>query len=153
MKLNEYDDRDTLTREEQKEEAVKQMKALGLKQETIQQFISCGTVYKSVHGKLLPLTPSEEGAIQRWEKKTDALVYHIIFNTMTSEGLTYCFLNMLYVEPHKEGYEAELAIISEYAGEGAVMVFAYCINLDIPELSEYGLITVVNEKGILDRIG
>ena len=64
-----------------------------------------------------------------------------------------CFLNMLYVAPHKEGYEAELAIISEYAGEGAVMVFDYCINLDIPELSEYGLITVVNEKGILDRIG
>ena len=84
-----------------------------------------------------------EQAVKKFEiEHQDSLVYHVI-ETITLSGK---FLSLLYVSNEKEDWESE-----RLQGDNAIM--AYVLNLDNPQLSEFGYITVegFGESGALVR--
>ena len=86
---------------------------------------------------------SYEQAVKKFEMEhPDYLVYHVI-ETITLSGK---FLSLLYVSSEKEDWESE-----RLQSDNAIMV--YVLNLDNPELSEFGYITVegFGESGALVR--
>ena len=84
-----------------------------------------------------------EQAAKKFEMEhPESLVYHVI-ETITLSGK---FLSLLYVSNEKEDWESE-----RLQSDNAIMV--YVLNLDNPELSEFGYITVegFGESGALVR--
>lgn len=82
-------------------------------------------------------------AVKKFEiEHQDYLVYHVI-ETITLSGK---FLSLLYVSNEKKDWESE-----RLQSDNAIM--AYVLNLDNPELSEFGYITVdrFGESGALVR--
>ena len=84
----------------------------------------------------------EQAAKKLEMEHPDYLVYHVI-ETITLSGK---FLSLLYVSNEKEDWECE-----RLQSDNAIM--AYVLNLDNPELSEFGYITVegFGESGALVR--
>lgn len=134
---------------EQKAYALSQMNLLKLKPEIANQFATHGTLFKSVNGKLIPLTDEESAMITDWEKRTDCLAYHVIYSEMYS--CTLC--NILYVSPFEGDCKADLRMIEEYKDGLSTYVFAYCINHDFPAGSEFGPIQILMSNEALQRIG
>lgn len=84
-----------------------------------------------------------EQAVKKFKiEHQDSLVYHVI-ETITLSGK---FLSLLYVSNEKKDWESE-----RLQSDNAIM--AYVLNLDNPELSEFGYITVdrFGESGALVR--
>ncbi len=71
------------------------------------------------------------------------MAYHAIYNGAAVGAL----LSILFVSSDEEEWELDKRDME------AGYPMAYVFNLDIPEFSEYGSISVKNVDGILERIG
>lgn len=113
-----------------KKEAIKRMKALGIIDDTIQQFEKADLVSYSLRGGNYWLDNSFKQLVAEFEEKHDYLVYYAILS-YTAIGK---MLSLFYVSNREEEWSGDWNELNE----GFQM--SYVFNLDIPEYSEFGLI-------------
>lgn len=113
-----------------KKEAIKRMKALGIIDDTIQQFEQADLVSYSLRGGNYWLDNSFKQLAAEFEEKHDYLVYYAILS-YTAIGK---MLSLFYVSNREEEWSGDWKELNE----GFQM--SYVFNLDIPEYSEFGLI-------------
>lgn len=113
-----------------KKEAIKRMKALGIIDDTIQQFEQADLVSYSLRGGNYWLDNSFEQLVAEFEEKHDYLVYYAILS-YTAIGK---MLSLFYVSNREEEWSGDWKELNE----GFQM--SYVFNLNIPEYSEFGLI-------------
>lgn len=139
-----------VSREIKKVEAINRMKELGLFAPCIKAFKDRDEVQLSEPtGGLYEFSSDKEftAKVQEFEKKNNALVYHVIHTPMRLDGEVMDMYNFLYVSDYQEEWEVDNADIKE--GE----VFAYVWNKTIDYFSEFGSIAVKGMFGGLVRIG
>ena len=132
-------------KEKMKQEAVERMEMLGISPTAIKIFEEDGEVGLSVSPAfpICEITPEYKKLIDKWEEKTGSMAYHAIYNGADVGAL----LSILFVSSDEEEWELDKRDME------AGCPMAYVFNLDIPEFSEYGSISVKNVDGILERIG
>lgn len=116
----------------QKAEALARMKKLNLHPNAIKEFAEEGKLNLSRRGILFWLDEDEQKMVKKFEEKTGNLVYHVILNQMEF-GLCY---SLLYVSPREEEWESDRKDLNEK------YPFAFVVNADVPEFSEYGTIGI-----------
>lgn len=126
-----------------KEEAIKRMKALGIFNQTIQQFkkedlVSCS---EPPMGANYWIDKEQEKLVKDFEEEYNALVYFVV-RSYTVFGKLDSFL---YVSDYQEEWEMDNADIED----GYVM--SYVHNYDAPECSEFGSIGIQERFGGLVR--
>lgn len=131
-----------MTREEQKAEAIKRMKLLKLHSNVIKEFQEEGKLNMSEGGGFLYwLDEDQQARVCQFEKKYDALVYHVIHSFMNGdEHLAY-----LFVSSDPEEWKCDRDDISS----GYPLV--YVDNLSCEWCSEFGSIGVAPSIGGLLR--
>ncbi len=139
-----------VSREIKKVEAINRMKELGLFAPCIKAFKDRDEVQLSEPtGGLYEFSIDKEltAKVQEFEKKNNALVYHVIHTPMRLDGEAMDMYNFLYVSDYQEEWEVDNADIKEG------YVFAYVWNKTIDYFSEFGSIAVKGMFGGLVRIG
>lgn len=139
-----------VSREIKKAEAINRMKELGLFAPCIKVFKSRDEVQLSEQtGGLYEFSADREltAKVQEFERKNNALVYHVIHTPMRLDGEAMDMYNFLYVSDYQEEWEVDNADIKEG------YVFAYVWNKTIDYFSEFGSIAVKGMFGGLVRIG
>ena len=139
-----------VSREIKKAEAINRMKELGLFAPCIKVFKSRDEVQLSEQtGGLYEFSADREltAKVQEFERKNNALVYHVIHTPMRLDGEALDMYNFLYVSDYQEEWEVDNADIKEG------YVFAYVWNKTIDYFSEFGSIAVKGMFGGLVRIG
>lgn len=126
----------------QKSEAVERMKILKLLPACIDDFVRHGKVRMSMHGILFDLNNEYQKMIDEWEKATENLAYHVIFNDF---NFGKC-LSILYVSKDTDEWSEDRECLSDS------YPLVYVINLDCSWCSEYGYIETVKCSGGLIRI-
>ncbi len=123
-----------ISREEKKIEAIERMKKLGVFPETIKQFDREGLVSISEPpvGAFFWIEGDELEEMKRWEQDHNALVY-VIIRSYTSIGKMDSYL---YVSDHKDEWQQDRAMLNSNE------TFAYVINHDMPDCSEFGSIGI-----------
>ena len=92
-------------REQQKQEAIKRMKKLGIMEQPIKEFEEQGKVNLSEGpGLLYWLNDEEQEMVRKFEEDSNGLVYHVI-KTQMNFGLMYSFL---YVSEHIEEWQMDM---------------------------------------------
>lgn len=130
-------------KKEQKEEALKRMKLLGLHENAINEFDEENKLNLSeTMGALYWLNDKEKQIIKEFEEENGGLVYHIIHN-FTEFGELY---SIFYVSKHQEEWEMDI----EYIKENLSVV--YVKNVDDMFCSEFGTIGFKTLNGGLVRI-
>ena len=115
------------------EEALERMKVLKLHPNVIREFKNERKLnLTEPWGALYWLNEEQDKMVKEFEKKTCAIVYHVI-RSNTTIGEMY---SLLYISKHEEEWEMDREDLS--AGQ----VFAYVINKTIPDFSEYGTIGI-----------
>lgn len=138
-----------VSREIKKVEAINRMKELGLFAPCIKAFKDRDEVQLSEPtGGLYKFSIDKEltTKMQEFEKKNNALVYHVIHTPMRLDGEVMDMYNFLYVSDYQEEWEVDNADIKEG------YVFAYVWNKTIDYFSEFGSITVKGMFGGLVRV-
>ena len=131
-------------KEKMKQEAIERMKMLEISPKTIEVFEETGEIGLSVAPfSICGITPEYEKLISEWEEETGCVAYHAIYNGASVGAL----LTILFVSDDEEEWELDRRDME------AGYPMAYVFNLDIPEFSEYGAISVENIDGVLKRIG
>lgn len=131
-------------KEKMKQEAVERMKMLDISPKAIEVFEETGEIGLSIAPlSICGIIPEYKKLINEWEEETGCMVYHAIYNGATIGAL----LTILFVSDDEE----EWALDREDIKSGYPM--AYVFNLDIPEFSEFGAISVESVNGVLRRIG
>ena len=116
----------------QVEEAVKRMKMLHILPRAIQEFKS-GVINRSEEmGLLYWLDDEEKEMVKKFEEEWEGVVYHVI-KTLSNIGLMY---SLLYVYKYAKQWEMDQGDI-----QGG-FVFAYVVNKDMPDCSEFGTIGI-----------
>lgn len=129
-------------REQQKAEAIKRMRMLSLHPNVINEFITDNTLHKSEdYGVVYWLDDKEKQIVNEFEKKHNAVVYHII-KSYTEFGV---LLNMFYVSQYIEEWEYDIGNIPENRQ------LCYVKNLDVESFSEFGYICLKKSIGGLIR--
>lgn len=139
-----------VSREIKKVEAINRMKELGLFAPCIKAFKNRDEVQLSeLTGGLYEFSSNKEltAKVQEFERKNNALVYHVIHTPMRLDGEAMDMYNFLYVSDYQEEWEVDNADIKEG------YVFAYVWNKTIDYFSEFGSIAVKGMFGGLVRIG
>lgn len=139
-----------VSREIKKVEAINRMKELGLFAPCIKAFKSRDEVqFSEQTGGLYEFSADREltAKVQEFERKNNALVYHVIHTPMRLDGEAMDMYNFLYVSDYQEEWEVDNADIKEG------YVFAYVWNKTIDYFSEFGSIAVKGMFGGLVRIG
>lgn len=138
-----------VSREIKKVEAINRMKELGLFAPCIKAFEDRDEVQLSEPtGGLYEFSIDKEltAKVQEFEKKNNALVYHVIHTPMRLDSEVMDMYNFLYVSDYQEEYEVDNADIKEG------YVFAYVWNKTIDYFSEFGSIAVKGMFGGLVRV-
>lgn len=131
-----------MNKELQIQEAIKRMKLLKLHENPIKDFEKDGTINKSEHGGILYwLDDKENELVKAFEEKHNSVVYHVI-HTYTDLGE---MLALLYVSDSEEEWEYDIDDLK------AGYPFAYVMNLDDDDCSEFGSIGVKPQFGGLVR--
>ena len=138
-----------MSKEKQKQEALKRMKMLKLMPEVIKDFEKNNRVYYSerqnaMFNAVLYWLDNEDKFVElvkEFEKKHNALVYHC---QLTHLEFGDC-LSLLYVSAQEEEWEQD----RQYLNEGFPIV--YVANLDYEEYSEFGSIGVKPSMGGIAR--
>lgn len=133
----------TITREMQKAEAIKRMKALKVIPEAIRQFEQDDLVNCSEGGALYWLDDEQKKMVAEFEEEYNALVYMVIHN-QTEFGELY---NMLYVSQHEDEWQYD----NEDLKDG--YAYAYVKNVTYEDFSEIGGIAIDNRFGGIVRVG
>lgn len=134
------------TKEQRKQEAIKNLKRLGVCDGFIEAFeehdYAC--MYENHFGYWAFQYPELQAKIKAFEEKHNATVYAV-----THEHLVFgeCY-DFLFVSNHPEEWEYDF---EEYEGDYAV--FAYVWNKDDDTCSEFGTIVVRSRIGGLKRVG
>lgn len=142
------------TKVEIKEEAINRIKALIEKcnlNQKVMKYFNEGKVYYSYltaggfMGSIDTISYDKdyEKAVKDFEDKhPDCIVYHAI-ESITTQGK---LLSLLYVSSDKEDWESEIL-------ESNSSIMSYVLNIDNPDLSEFGYITIDSfmESGALVR--
>lgn len=139
-----------VSREIKKVEAINRMKELRLFAPCIKAFKNRDEVQLSeLTGGLYKFSSNKEltAKVQEFERKNNALVYHVIHTPMRLDGEAMDMYNFLYVSDYQEEWEVDNADIKEG------YVFAYVWNKTIDYFSEFGSIAVKGMFGGLVRIG
>lgn len=139
-----------VSREIKKVEAINRMKELRLFAPCIKAFKNRDEVQLSeLTGGLYEFSSNKEltAKVHEFERKNNALVYHVIHTPMRLDGEVMDMYNFLYVSDYQEEWEVDNADIKE--GH----VFAYVWNKTIDYFSEFGSIAVKGMFGGLVRIG
>ena len=119
-------------RNKQVEEAVNRMKMLHILPRAIQEFKS-GVINRSEEmGLLYWLDDEEKEMVKKFEEEREGVVYHVI-KTLSNTGLMY---SLLYVSKYAKQWEMDQGDI-----QGG-FVFAYVVNKDMPDCSEFGTIGI-----------
>lgn len=137
-----------MERQKQIDEAVKRMHKFGLMPKIVTEFENEGIVQysepSSLGGILFWVSNEPEWVkiIQDFEKKYQAVVYHVIHNhTFYGEILSF-----LYVSSEEDEWELDNEDLSE------MRPLVYVKNLNYPEFSEFGSIRVMEKAGGLLRV-
>ena len=133
-----------LSKKEMKKEAIKRMKILQLHQNVLDDFMNENKLNKSDSplGSLYWLDEEEIKIVKDFEKRHNALVYHVI-HTFSNLGETY---ELLFVTTEKEEWENEKRDLKNgYA-------FAQVIVIDYDPNSEMGYIGVESKNGGIVRV-
>ena len=129
--------------EETRAEAVKRLEALKVHKNVLNEFKGEEKLNKSEHmGILYWLDDEEQAMVNEFEKKHEAVVYHVI-HQFTNIGDLY---NLLYVKQDNSEWELD----REDLEEGQAL--AYVINKKMPDCSEFGRIGVKLSIGGVIRI-
>lgn len=134
-----------ITRETKKIEALKRLEAMHIIPNAIHQFVNDNTVMVSENpfGFLYWLNDEQKKLVADFESEYNALVY--LTNLCNTEFGQ--LLSLFYVSNYKEEWEMDNADLAD----GYALV--YCINLDAPDLSEFGSIAFKSINGGIKRIG
>lgn len=120
-----------MDREKQMTEAKARIRMLGLLGKPVQEFTRSGKLNRSENaGALYWLDEKEQKMVDDFEKKHDAVVYHVILSH-TGIGDMY---SMLYVSKDEDEWQEDRAELKE--GE----TLAYVVNTSMPDCSEFGSI-------------
>lgn len=132
-------------KEKMKQEAIERMKRLGISSTAISLFEEDGDIALSVNPYRLAygIMPEYKKLIDKWEAESGCMTYHAIY-TVTRVG---ALLSLLFVSSN----EVEWELDRENIDEGYPT--AYVLNLNTPDFSGYGAISVENIDGVLKRIG
>lgn len=139
-----------ISREIKKEEAIKRMEALGLFAPCVKAFKDRDEVQLTEPtGGLYEFSSNEDltAKVQEFEKKHNALVYHVIHTPAMIDGEAMDMYNFLYVSDYQEEWEMDQNDIKE----GYALVYVW--NKTIDYFSEFGSIAVKEKFGGLVRIG
>ena len=139
-----------VSREIKKVEAINRMKELGLFAPCIKAFKSRDEVQLSEQtGGLYEFSVDREltAKVQEFERKNNALVYHVIHTLMRLDGEVMDMYSFLYVSDYQEEWEMDQNDIKE----GYALVYVW--NKTIDYFSEFGSIAVKEKFGGLVRIG
>lgn len=139
-----------VSREIKKVEAINRMKELGLFAPCIKAFKSRDEVQLSEQtGGLYEFSADREltAKVQEFERKNNALVYHVIHTLMRLDGEVMDMYSFLYVSDYQEEWEMDQNDIKE----GYALVYVW--NKTIDYFSEFGSIAVKEKFGGLVRIG
>ncbi len=134
-----------ITRETKKIEAIKRLRAIGIIEDAIEQFIEDDVVMSSEnpYGFLYWLNDEQKELVKEFEEEYNALVYLASYcNTEFGQ-----LLALFYVSD----YEEEWSMDNEDIADGYAMT--YCINLDCPDFNEFGSIAFAPVNGGVKRIG
>lgn len=131
----------TPSKKEQIKECLVRLKLSGLCNEVIADFQQ-GQLYKTEQlGILYYVNDKEKTVVKEFEKKNNAVVYHILHsNTEFGE-----LLALLYVSRYKEEWELDRKDLEDN------IALSYVYNVDCPEFSEFGSIGFVQRFGGLVR--
>lgn len=141
MKENEV----TVTREQQKSEAILRMEIMGIIPQAIEQFKEGKINCSENIGILYWINDSVKEMVAEFEKKYDCLVYHVIYGCYNFAGEKQFHYSFLYVSPDKEEWAAERRNILQRNP------IAYVIN-ETWNIREFGCISIVENFGGLIRI-
>lgn len=154
--LSEADDEEfepIATKEQQKSEAVKRLKKLGILDQVVAEFENDGVIEYSEPTNIgghkvgalfwLHNNPEWLEMVKEFETKYNSMAYHVI-HSYTEFGE---MLSILHVSSYPEEWEID----NEDIDDGYAM--AYVINLTYPEFSEFGTITIAKASGGLVRVG
>lgn len=141
-----------MTRQKQKQEALKRMKLLKLHSNVINEFKQEDVVYYSERlnaifdGILYWVSnnPQFVELIKEFETKHNALVYHAHYTNTTFGGC----LTLLYVSQYEEEWEMDKHDLSETE----IHTCAYVIIPDDPDFSEFGYVGLVRKNGGISRV-
>lgn len=139
-----------VSKEIKKAEAINRMKELGLFAPCIKAFKSRDEVQLSEQtGGLYEFSADREltAKVQEFERKNNALVYHVIHTLMRLDGEVMDMYSFLYVSDYQEEWEMDQNDIKE----GYALVYVW--NKTIDYFSEFGSIAVKEKFGGLVRIG
>ena len=123
-----------ISREEKKIEAIERMKRLGVFSETIKQFEQEDLVGISEPpmGVFFWVEDEEFEEMRQFEQRHNALVY-VIIRSYTTIGRMDSYL---YVSDYKDEWQRDRDMLNSNEA------FAYVINRDMPDCSEFGSIGI-----------
>lgn len=129
------------TKAQMKAEAVNRMYVLDVSEETIDAFRKTGEVCLSLNGKLYPASGEQKDRIQKFEKKTGGLVYHLIWSSAEAGNL----LTLLYVSKDSEEWVRD----RQDLWDGVPV--AYVVNWNNDMFSEFGTVGIETVNGAVIR--
>ena len=139
----------------QKQEALERLtilqKQYGLMEKELKEYKENNTIYYSeyknqnIQGILYWVSNKDEYTeiVEEFEKKNNALVYHIISTPVIYGGT---LLSMLYVSQYQKEWKRDRADLKDG------LPLAYCINLADPEMAEFGGIQIKGANGGICQI-
>lgn len=123
-------------------EAVDRMKLLKLESRVISDFKKGKLYISDDNGSLQQEVPSDYlKLIKMQEKKYNIIVYYAVF----SISCGYNMLNLLYVSDEKDEYKDDRHLLK------TMSPYVHVINLDVPEFSEVGRISLSNNNKYISR--
>ena len=129
-------------KEKKKREALRRMSALGLRPNAIEMLRDEGKICVSHPGAgYFEISSEYEDLVRKLENEFNCMVYHLIYSGSGE------FISALYVAKCEDEWR--------YAFDDTVSGYpmAYVFNINHPELSEFGYISIEENDGILKRIG
>lgn len=134
-----------MSNQEMKSEAVKIMRRMGIAEDIIKDYELNDSIPKFEFGKRMQgrLFSSIEGVMEYYD------IPYKPYAITTDRVYGYKMFNFLYLSPYRE----DLEHMCRQLNDGMFAVYAYCYNVDRPELSESGSILIKITNGNIQRVG
>lgn len=132
----------TVSREKQLDEGVRRLRKLSVMPNVVTEFKE-GKLSRSDYGGILYwLDDKEVKMVKAFEKENKAVVYHVI-KSYSQFGELY---SLLFVSQYEDEWEMDNNDLDEN------LTFAYVVNVDCPDCSEFGTIEIMPCIGGVARI-
>ena len=137
-----------LTRDFQKKEAIKRMENFGMYDRILHRFRENETIFMSEGIHFYTLDEDIKEQVEKFEKDTGSLVYHVIHNQLLGMDL-YTFL---FLDSTTDVCDYERGCLIKPDNKFEKIIFGYCYNKTREEFSEYGDMSFKFISGIPVRI-